>query len=162
MNKSPHSFHLIRFPDCDPFNHLNNSRYIDYFINAREDHIVSNYGFNIYSYAKEKGKGWVVRENRIMYLSPAFLIENVMIQSTLLELNSSDVLVEMRMWNESGEKLKALMWSRFVHYDLMTFKKAEHPEELTSIFSAFLNPLSVGITFDERVNAVRNMRFDRG
>ncbi len=26
---------LIRFSDCDPFNHLNNARYIDYFINAQ-------------------------------------------------------------------------------------------------------------------------------
>jgi acyl-CoA thioester hydrolase len=35
LEKVPESEALIRFPDCDPFNHLNNSRYIDYFINAR-------------------------------------------------------------------------------------------------------------------------------
>ncbi len=34
----------IRFPDCDPFNHLNNSKYIDYFINAREDQLIGNTG----------------------------------------------------------------------------------------------------------------------
>ena len=30
---------MTRFSDCDPFGHLNNARYIDYFINAREDHL---------------------------------------------------------------------------------------------------------------------------
>ena len=46
---------LIRFPDCDPFNHLNNARYIDYFINAREDHIIANLNFNIYHFAAKYG-----------------------------------------------------------------------------------------------------------
>ena len=25
----PESTAIVRFPDCDPFNHLNNSKYID-------------------------------------------------------------------------------------------------------------------------------------
>ena len=50
---------LIRFSDCDPFNHLNNSRYIDYFINAREDHLLAYHDFNLYDLAKEKKLGWV-------------------------------------------------------------------------------------------------------
>ena len=29
----------VRFQDCDPFGHLNNARYIDYFLNARQDQI---------------------------------------------------------------------------------------------------------------------------
>ena len=26
----------IRFQDCDPFNHLNNAAYLNYFVNARD------------------------------------------------------------------------------------------------------------------------------
>jgi len=37
----------IRFQDCDPFNHLNNSKYIDYFINTREDQLLEYYGLEI-------------------------------------------------------------------------------------------------------------------
>ena len=47
LQKTWESKHLIRFPDCDPFNHLNNSRYLDYFINAREDHLIKFHQFNI-------------------------------------------------------------------------------------------------------------------
>src|SRR6201985_3823753 len=90
--------YLIRFPDCDPFNHLNNSRYIDYFINAREDHLVLFHNFKIYQYAYETGKSWVVSQNQVAYLHPAVLMEKVIIQSAILELNVSDIVVEMRMW----------------------------------------------------------------
>ena len=37
----------IRFQDCDPFNHLNNAAYLNYFMNAREDHLIENYGIDI-------------------------------------------------------------------------------------------------------------------
>ena len=40
LEKTIESKVKIRFPDCDPFNHLNNSKYIDYIINAREDHLL--------------------------------------------------------------------------------------------------------------------------
>ncbi len=35
FNKEPETQIVIRFQDCDPFGHLNNARYIDYFVNAR-------------------------------------------------------------------------------------------------------------------------------
>lgn len=34
----------IRFIDCDPIGHLNNSKYLDYMLNAREDHVEDSTG----------------------------------------------------------------------------------------------------------------------
>jgi acyl-CoA thioester hydrolase len=64
---------VIRFPDCDPFNHLNNARYLDYFMNAREDHLMRGMDFNIYQVAQAQGISWVVGRNQIAYLRPAML-----------------------------------------------------------------------------------------
>ena len=86
---------LIRFPDCDPFNHLNNSRYLDYFINAREDHLMQFHQFNIYELARTKGISWVVSKNQIVYLKPALLMETVIIQSTLISMDEQEIQVEM-------------------------------------------------------------------
>jgi len=36
-NKILQSTYQVRFQDSDPFRHLNNARYLDYFVNARED-----------------------------------------------------------------------------------------------------------------------------
>ncbi|MGB0837938.1 MAG: acyl-CoA thioesterase, partial [Flavobacteriaceae bacterium] len=43
-----HNVSRIRFQDCDPFNHLNNGKYIDYFVNAREDHLLEFYNLNLF------------------------------------------------------------------------------------------------------------------
>jgi YbgC/YbaW family acyl-CoA thioester hydrolase len=148
---------IIRFPDCDPFNHLNNARYLDYFINAREDQIMQNLNLNIYDYAAKKGFGWVVSKSQIVYLKPAFLMETVVIESTLLRLADSEVLVEMRMWNEKKEKLKSVMWSNFVHIDMKTQKPASHSEEMMKIFRPFENPLPSPMQFEARVDHLRGI-----
>ena len=46
-NKTPSSLFKIRFNDCDMFGHLNNARFIDYLINARQDHLKEHYDFII-------------------------------------------------------------------------------------------------------------------
>lgn len=148
---------IIRFPDCDPLNHLNNARYIDYFINAREDHIVANMNFNIYHFAAQHGLSWVVGKNQIAYLKPAFLMETVVIDSTLLKLGEKDVFVEMKMWNERKDKLKAVLWSTFVHINMKTQKPEKHSDELMALFKPFENPLPSPVSFDERVEQLRSM-----
>jgi len=147
---------LIRFPDCDPFNHLNNARYIDYFINAREDHIMANMNFNIYHFAQENGLGWVVSKNQIVYLKPAYLMETVVIDSMLLRLGEKDLLVEMKMWNERKDKLKSVLWSNFVHINMKTQKPENHSQQLLETFKPYENPLSSVVSFDERVEELRN------
>jgi acyl-CoA thioester hydrolase len=145
----------IRFPDCDPFNHLNNARYLDYFINAREDQVMQNLGINFYQQAAETGRSWVVYQNQIAYLQPALLMERVHIQSTILEFNSSDILVEFRMYDDAHANLKALLWTRFVHYDLKRGRRVAHAADVTGIYKPLENPLPTPTAFEERVQALR-------
>lgn len=149
------STYLIRFPDCDPFNHLNNSRYLDYFINAREDHLVKHHNFNIYQYGKQHGKSWVVGQNQITYLKPAMLMETVVIQSTILALREKDIQVEMMMWNKDKTQLKALLWSTFVHFNFATQRSDIHSDELIQQFKPYENPLPVSISFEERIQQIK-------
>lgn len=146
---------LIRFPDCDPFNHLNNARYLDYFIIAREDHLMKYHGFNLYQYAQEKGVSWVVGQNQIAYFRPAMLMEQVIIQSTLLKWGEKELLVEMRMWNKSKTTLKALLWTKFVHFNIAKQRSETHSEELAEKFKGLENPLPEEITFEKRVEQVK-------
>jgi thioesterase-3 len=149
--KNPESEALIRFPDCDPFNHLNNSRYIDYFINAREDHLMKFYNFNIYQVAAEKGVSWVVTQHKIAYLRPALLMEKVIIQSSLLKFGEKDVMVEMQMWDNNKKHLKSLIWTTFVHYNLKTHKSEVHSNEFKEKFKQLEIPFEKEITFEERI-----------
>jgi len=146
----------IRFPDCDPFNHLNNSRYLDYFINAREDHLYAAYGFSPYVYARDKGLSWVVGQNQIAYLKPAMLMETVVITSTILSLRERDILVEMMMWDQEKTQLKSVLWTVFVHYNFKTGKSEQHAPELIEYFSPFEQPLPGELSFEQRVQQLRN------
>lgn len=124
----------IRFQDCDPFNHLNNSKYLDYFINTREDQIMEAYGLNIFDHIKDQKKAWVVVEHEIAYLFPAFTMENVMISSKLIGYTSKSIKVEMTMHDEKQSHVKALMWTSFVYIDLKTQKPTDHHEDLIHLF----------------------------
>ncbi|CAN5515655.1 acyl-CoA thioesterase [soil metagenome] len=158
--KVAESIHTVRFPDCDPFNHLNNSRYIDYFINAREDHLAQFFNFEIYKHAAQSGKSWVVAQNQIAYLVPALLMEKVIIQSTILELNEADITVEMRMWDAQKSRLKSLLWIKFVPIDLRDGRKITHDKDIMDEFSKYVNSLATIVSFEQRLNDIRNKKHD--
>jgi acyl-CoA thioester hydrolase len=155
LEKTPESKMLIRFPDCDPFNHLNNARYLDYFIIAREDQVMKHYNLNIYQYAAEKGVSWVVGQHQIMYFRPAMLMEQVTIQSTLLGWDDKSLHVEMRMWDKDKKTLKSLLWTRFVHVSMKTGRSEPHSDELVNLFKQVENPLKQEMNFEQRVEMVK-------
>src|SRR5579862_4849720 len=83
MEKTPVSFYTVRFNDCDPLGHLNNGRYLDYFLNAREDHLRDHYGIDLRDWAKQ-GHGFVVSRHEIRYLRPVLYNDVVGIRSALI------------------------------------------------------------------------------
>ena len=147
----------VRFQDCDPFNHLNNAAYINYFNNAREDQLIKYYDIDIYEIARKEGKSWVVGSNQIVYLRPAFLMEEIVIQSQLLKFDTSNILVELKMFNANKTELKAIMWANFVHFNLLNLKREEHSEEFMNLFKAVVNPVNE-LTFEDRISSFKRQR----
>lgn len=145
----------IRFQDCDPFNHLNNGSYLNYFMNHREDALIDNYNIDIYKMAKTIGKSWVSSKNQIAYLKPALLSEQVIFESELIKYNASELHVEMRMYNEDKSHLKAIIWSGFVHFNLLTQKRETHSDDLMLLFRSVLTPTIVK-TFEERLSNLKS------
>jgi YbgC/YbaW family acyl-CoA thioester hydrolase len=139
----------IRFQDCDPFNHLNNARYLDYFMNAREDHVLKNYGLDIYNMAQVTGAGWVVGKSQIAYFKPAKLMEQVVIQSQLIHFGQRDISVEMRMLDAKKSHVKAFVWINFIHFKLASGKSEVHADHLLELFGQVHAPLEA-TDFDSR------------
>jgi acyl-CoA thioester hydrolase len=147
----------VRFQDCDPFNHLNNAAYLNYFMNAREDQLIDNYGIDIYKMARKEGRSWVVGSNQITYLKPAFLMEEIVIQSQLLQFGDSHLLVELRMLNLDKTEIKAIMWSTFVHFNLLQQKREIHSEEFMKLFKEVVNPATES-SFEQRISTVKKQK----
>jgi len=140
---------IIRFQDCDPYAHLNNGRYLDYFMNAREDMVWKAYDFNIYDYSRNTGLGWVVTQNQIAYLRPALLMEEVIMESQLTVSKPKFIQVEMRM-RDAGRKLKSLLWAQFIHVDIRQGMSTPHSQELQELFDKVCLPVAEK-DFNERL-----------
>lgn len=144
----------IRFQDCDPFNHLNNGNYINYFMNHREDTLLEHYNIDIFKMAKKEGKSWVSSSNQIAYLKPALLMETVLIESQLIHFSTSELYVEMRMYNKDKSHLKSVIWSSFVHFNLLFQKRETHSDDLMKLFKSVSNPVFTK-TFEQRVSQLK-------
>jgi thioesterase-3 len=157
--KEPSSTALIRFQHCDPYGHLNNSAYLDYFLNAREDQVAEHYQLPIYQRAHQTGQAWVVAHHQIAYLKPVFLMEKVLIRSRLFAYTDTNLRVEMQMLDEAGKHLKALLWTSYVHVDIKTGKRHIHPEELMSLFKEVVLPQEEeATTFEARMTQLSSTR----
>jgi thioesterase-3 len=158
MNRTLKTKRKIRFQDCDPFNHLNNSKYLDYFINAREDQIAEHYDLDIFKYMKTTGLSWVVASNQISYVRPALTMETVVIQSQLIQYSGNLLLVEMKMWNEDETELKAILWIKFIPYNVQTKKAAVHSDELMKLFESVVIPVRQTIFENRYIEIIHELK----
>lgn len=148
----------IRFQDCDPFNHLNNSKYLEYFINAREDQIAEHYDLDVFKYMKTTGMSWVVASNQISYVKPAFTMETVVIESQLIQYTNNLLLVEMKMWNENETELKAILWIKFIQYNIQTKKASNHSDELMQLFESVVLPVDEFIFENRNLEIIQKIK----
>lgn len=136
----------IRFQDCDPFNHLNNARYIDYFLNARADQVLEHFDIDIFG---GSGFTWLVGSNQIAYFKPAFLNEAVTIETQIIDYSENSLVVEMRMYDDPKTHLKSVLWVTSIPISLKTQRVSPHDERLMKLFEENVIVLNEK-TFEDR------------
>lgn len=150
---------VIRFQDCDPFGHLNNARYVDYFMNARTDQLQAEYDFHIFAVGQALGCNWVVSKTQIAFLQPAMLMETVRIQTQLIWATPRKLVVEGTMLDERGRQIKAVAWIEFTFISLANGRPANHSDELMQLFHAVqVSHIYEKATFDERTAQLRQVQ----
>lgn len=127
---------IIRFQDCDPFGHLNNARYMDYFMNARVDQVAAFYDFHVFDRIRTDSENWIVTQTQIRYLLPARFDDQVRIRTRLIDLSERVVTVEAMMISHDGKRLLALAWIEFMIVDTTTGRPSRHSPELMDFFNA--------------------------
>lgn len=149
---------LIRFEDCDPFGHLNNGRYIDYFLNAREDQLREQYGLDIYGHIKQTGNAWVVASNQIAYLREVKFMEWVKIRTCLMHYDNSNLYTEYQMLDKDTETVLAVIWSKLTYVNIRKGQRTEHSPELLDLFerTATGGKGRPAQYFEERVKELRS------
>ena len=154
MEKNPASKALIRFQDCDPLGHLNNSQYLEYMINAREDHLREYYDLDIYAYLDRTRVGWVVAKNEILYRNPALLNEKVILKSQVSAFDERKIFVEIGMYDEKESHLKALLWTVFIPFDVMSNSVSKHDDQIMELLRNVVQEIPEK-SIEERADSIK-------
>src|SRR5688572_32344147 len=128
--KTPESTYVIRFQDCDPLGHLNNVRYLDIFLNSREEHTMKYYALNLMQLLKQHRTAWVVTNHQVAYVRPADHGETVHIQTRIIHFDNSTIVVESVMLDETRSKLKSLLWTTYRYISTENGKLTDHSDDL--------------------------------
>lgn len=157
IQKEPESLVTVRFHDCDPFGHLNNTKHIEYFITAREDHLKDFYGFDIYERSNQTNENWYITKTQIVYFAPAMLMEHVRIKTRLINFSSISILIEGIMTDESAAQIKSIAWIEFRYVNLTANRLARHPAELLSFLESIRFNAEGIDSFDKRTQIIKKM-----
>ncbi len=131
--QNPESSYVIKFQDCDPLGHLNNARYLDVFLNAREEHTLQHYALNLMDMLKQHRTAWVVTNHQIAYIRPADHGKTVRLQTRIIHFDNSTIVVESLMLNQDRTKLKSLLWTTYRYISLETGKPTDHSDDLMDL-----------------------------
>lgn len=146
----------IRFSDCDPIGHLNNVKYLEYMLNAREDHVEAFYGFTYEEYTRRTGCTWITVQNEIAYLKEVRYNAKVQITSKTLEVRDRISKIEILMKSEDGKTIHAVLWMTIIYFNMKTRRSAVHPPETKEKFEKFLVHIEE-TSFAERVSSFRKL-----
>lgn len=138
MQKEISTIVKIRFSDCDPIGHLNNVKYLEYMLNAREDHVEEFYGFTYEEYLKKTGCTWIAIQNEIAYLKEVKANTKVIISSKTIEITDRTSKVEILMKSEDEKTINAVLWITVIYFNMKTRHSEILPQEEKVFFEKFL------------------------
>ena len=148
---------VIRFQDCDPLQHLNNAKYVDYFFNAREDQVPKLYGIEKIDQIKKYQATWVVYNHNISYIRPARVGEWVRIMSRVIWSNHNTILVEYYMTDDNKKELKTLLWSTMRYVKMEDGKSTEHQGAVVDFIKATSDNLDITeVSIKERIREIKD------
>ena len=145
----------VRFADCDPLGHLNNVKYLEYMLDAREDHVEDFYGFTYEEYTKKTGCSWITVQNEIAYLKEVRYNNKVIISSKTIDVQDRTAKVELLMKSEDEKTIHAVFWLTVIYFNLKLRKSESHPQEVKDLFQKFYVDLEQK-DFHSRVKFLRS------
>ncbi|MDH5718722.1 MAG: acyl-CoA thioesterase [Spirochaetia bacterium] len=160
FEKYPNSTIRIDFQDCDPFGHLSNGKYIDYFHNARAEHLRDYYNLDIYEHTEETQNTWVVSKNKINYLIQVLFNKKVLIETQLIYADQRRIIFQGIMFSEHKEYIHAILWSEFIYININSGRPAKHEDSIRDllgniILNKYKNKKIDNYDFDKTVKEIK-------
>ncbi|WP_316767286.1 acyl-CoA thioesterase [Pedobacter frigiditerrae] len=124
----------VRPDDIDMFNHVHNSKYLDYVLAARYEQMDKFYGMSWQSFT-EQGFGWVVAKVIINFKRPLKLGDQMLVRTGILEMNEKGSNVQFEIINKATGKVSSDGIFEYVMIDLTTQRSCKVTEEMIKAYS---------------------------
>lgn len=124
----------VRPDDIDLFQHVHNSRYLDYVLAARYDQMRECYGMTMEEFMS-KGYGWVVKSVAIDYLRPMKMGDQFSVETGIVSMHDRGCRVSFEISMHKNNKTAAKGWFDYVLIDLKTGRSSVVTEEMLQRYS---------------------------
>jgi acyl-CoA thioester hydrolase/thioesterase-3 len=124
----------VRPDDIDMFNHVHNSKYLDYVLAARYEQMHKNYGMSWEQFS-EQGYGWVVSKVEIAFKRPLKMGDKMTIRTGILEISEKGCAVQFEIIITASGKLASNGVFNYALIDLKTQRATHITPKMREIYS---------------------------
>jgi YbgC/YbaW family acyl-CoA thioester hydrolase len=124
----------VRPDDIDMFQHVHNSRYLDYIQAARYDQMTRCYKMSMEEFMI-MGYGFVVKKAELNFKRALVMGDMMLISTQVKEFLGSDITVEFEIVNKKNEKIYCDGIMLYTMINLKTGRSEKVPEEIRTKFS---------------------------
>lgn len=119
----------VRPDDIDMFQHVHNSRYLDYIQAARYDQMERFYGMSIQDFLL-LGYGFVVKKAELNFKRALVMGDVMLITTQVKEIGGSDISVLFEIVNKKSEKVCCDGQMLYTMINLKTGRSEKIPEDI--------------------------------
>jgi thioesterase-3 len=124
----------VRPDDIDMFNHVHNSKYLDYVLAARYEQMDKFYGMSWENFA-EQGYGWVVTKVTISFKRALLMGDTMLIRTGIVEMNEKGCIVQFEIINKKTGKVASDGLFDYAMIDLKTKRSCKVTDEMIKAYS---------------------------
>ena len=128
----------VSHQDIDELNHVNNEVYLKWILKAATAHSQS-LGYGIQKFL-DAGAVFVVRRHELEYLYPAFLNEELVVETWLSTFEIMKTIRECQIKRKSDDKVILKAKTLWVYIDLKTGRPKQIPQEMLETYRPYLKP----------------------
>ena len=119
----------VRPDDIDMFQHVHNSKYMDYVLAARYEQMDKCYGMSMETFMAQ-GYGWVVKAVHMNYKRALTMGEYFTVQTCIDHIDERGCRVHFTIINKASQKVSADGWFDFVMIDMQSGKGIKIPQAI--------------------------------
>ena len=125
----------VTYRDCDAYDHMNVSKYLDKYEEAGWNVFPTLYGTPL---PVKGGIGVVALEQKIKYYNELIVSDQIYIETSLVDIGNKSFTIKHEMFKLNSNELVSDMRAVFVFFDINQRKAIEFPLSQKASFEKFL------------------------